>query len=288
MSDISLMSKSTWNLNALTKLERMRIYDALAQCSTRKEREEVLRRIFPYHIPMVDPMFSKLLKSVNDVFGKHRSCPPADYKHECYKELKPAMNDFQQFLKDKRIISSDSGEPVRFTLKRRSPVTTTTPTPVLATSTSPHPAPLQPLHSNYIWHIPDWKIKRFAEMISERNTAEQKRRFIQKYVHVTDEDGEPFIGLLNDIIADILYLSNYDDDLTTESKIKRIFDHLLHLKNTTYPEVIHVLYPFPAVYPDIFNRRRRIPTVRKLGGGGGGGGGMRQRNQRTKRARKLR
>ena len=132
MSDISLMSKSTWNLNALTKLERMRIYDALAQCSTRKEREEVLRRIFPYHIPMVDPMFSKLLKSVNDVFGKHRSCPPADYKHECYKELKPAMNDFQQFLKDKRIISSDSGEPVRFTLKRRSPVTTTTPTPVLA------------------------------------------------------------------------------------------------------------------------------------------------------------
>jgi hypothetical protein len=273
MSDgLIKISKSTWNINALTKVERMRIYDALAQCSTKKEREAVLRHIFPYHIPTVEPMFSKLLKSVNDVFGKHRSCPPADYKHECYKELKPAMNDFQQFLKDKRIISSDSGEPVRFTLKRRSPVTTTTPkpttpTPVLATSISPHPSPLQPLNSNYIYWLPDWKIKRFAEMISERNTAEQKR-FIQKYVHVTDEDGEPFIGLLNDIIADILYLSNYDDDLTTESKIKRIFDHLLHLKNTTYPEVIHVLYPFPAVYPDIFNRRRRIPTVRKLGGGG--------------------
>jgi hypothetical protein len=275
MSDISLMSKSTWNLNALTKLERMRIYDALAQCSTRKEREEVLRRIFPYHIPMVAPMFSKLIKSVNDVFGKHRSCPPADYKHECYKELKPAMNDFQQFLKDKRIISSDSGEPVRFTLKRRSPVTmptptpTPTPTPVLATSTSPHPAPLQPLNSNYIWHIPDWKIKRFAEMISERNTAEQKRRFIQKYVHVTDEDGEPFIGLLNDIIADILYLSNYDDDLTTESKIKRIFDHLLHLKNTTYPEVIHIVYPFPVAYPKVHRRSGSIrapPDLHHLGG----------------------
>jgi hypothetical protein len=265
MSDISLMSKSTWNLNALTKVERMRIYDALAQCSTKKEREAVLRHIFPYHIPTVEPMFSKLIKRVNDVFGKHRSCPPADYK---YKELKTAMNEFQQFLKDERIIS-ESGEPVRFTLKRRSPVTTTTPTPVLAISTSPHPPPLQPLHSNYIWHIPDWKIKRFAEMISERNTAEQKRRFIQKYVHVTDEDGEPFIGLLNDIIADILHLSNYDDDLTTESKIKRIFDHLLHLKNTTYPEVIHIVYPFPVAYPKVHRRSGSIrapPDLHHLGG----------------------
>lgn len=275
MSDgLIKISKSTWNINALTKVERMRIYDALAQCSTKKEREAVLRHIFPYHIPTVEPMVSKLIKNVNDVFGKHRSCPPADYKHECYKELKLAMNEFQQFLKDERIIS-DSGEPVRFTLKRRSPVTTTTPMPtpppVIATSTSrsisPHPAPLQPLNSNYIYWLPDWKIKQFAEMISEQKTHQQKRRFIEKYVRVTDENGEPFTGSLNDIVSEILELSN-DDDLNTESKIEGIFEHLLHLKNTTYPEVIHVLYPFPAVYPDIFNRRRRIPTVRKLGGGG--------------------
>ena len=265
-----IVKKSTWKpITDLSKADVARLYDALAQSSTREEREAVLRRTinFPYS------MFSNLIKSMNDVFEKHRSCPPADYKHECYKELKPAMNDFQQFLKDKRIISSDSGEPVRFTLKRRSPVTmptpTPTPTPVLATSTSPHPAPLQPLNSNYIWHIPDWKIKRFAEMISERNTGEQKRRFIQKYVHVTDEDGEPFIGLLNDIIADILYLSNYDDDLTTESKIKRIFDHLLHLKNTTYPEVIHIVYPFPVAYPKVHRRSGSIrapPDLHHLGG----------------------
>ncbi len=288
MSDgLIKISKSTWNINALTKVERMRIYDALAQCSTKKEREAVLRHIFPYHIPTVEPMFSKLIKSVNDVFGKHRSCPPADHKHECYKELKPAMNEFQQFLKDERIIS-DSGKPVHFTLKRRSPVSTTTPTltptPVIATSisTSHDPLPLQPLKSNYIYWLPDWKIKQVAEMISKQKTHQQKIRFIEKYVHVTDENGEPFIGLLNDITADILAISN-DDDLNTESKIKGIFEHLLHLKNTTYPKVIHVLYPFPAVYPDIFNRRRRIPTVRKLGGGG-----MRQKNQRTKKARKLR
>jgi hypothetical protein len=292
MSDgLIKISKSTWNINALTKVERMRIYDALAQCSTKKEREAVLRHIFPYHIPTVEPMFSKLIKSMNDVFGKHRSCPPADYKHECYKESKLAMNEFQQFLKDERIIS-ESGEPVHFTLKRRSPVTTTTttptPTPVIASSTSrsisPHPSPLQPLNSNYIYWLPDWKIKRFAEMISERSTDAEKRRFMQKYLHVTDEDGNPCDASLNNIIADILEISKDDDNLTTESKIKSIFEHLLHLKNTTYPEVIHLLYPFPAVYPDIFSGRRRIPTVRKLGGGGG----MRQRNQRTKRARKLR
>ena len=104
-------------------------------------------------------------------------------------------------------------------------------------------------------------------MISDRTTDAEKRRFIEKYVSVIDENGEPFIGLLNDIIADILEISN-EDELNTKSNIKGIFEHLLHLKNTTDPEVIHLLYPFPAVYPDIFNRRRRIPTVRKLGGGG--------------------
>lgn len=407
MSDgLIKISKSTWNINALTKVERMRIHDALAQCSTKKEREAVLRHIFPYHIPTVEPMFSKLIKSVNDVFKKHRGCPPADYKHECYKELKLAMNEFQQFLKDERIIS-DSGEPVRFTLNRRSsspsPRSTTskptTPSPVLYDD----PKPLSIGPNTYMLNIPDFKLRLFATMIldrtteeekitfikkymvvkyesddsdmpmprdvetldrviltilsklrgnasiqiktqklldylkqlkhftqhpvsiyvlfpfpdpnpaalpigqytdmrnindlklrifatmvSERNTDdEQKRRFIEKYVRVTDENGDPSNELLDDIIEDILGISN-DDDLNTESKIKGIFEHLLHLKNTIYPDSIYVLYPFPAVYPDIFNRRRRIPTVRKLGGGGGGGGGMRQRNQRTKRARKLR
>lgn len=266
MSDISLMSKSTWNINALTKAESVRLYDALAKCSTRKKREEVLRRTihFPYS------MFSNLIKSVNDVFEKHRSCPPEDYKHACYKELKHALNDFQQDLNDKRIIS-DSGEPVRFTLKRRSSPRAAS-AEAVKNQVSPQrhsPVPLQPLNSNYIRHIPDWKIQRFAEMISERNTAEQKRRFIQKYVHVTDEDGDPFIGLLNDIIADILHLSNYDDDLTTESKIKRIFDHLLHLKNTTYPEIIHIVYPFPVAYPRVHIRSGSIrapPDLHHLGG----------------------
>ena len=47
----------------------MRIYDALAQPSTREEREAVLRRIFPYS----GPMFSNLIKSENDVFEKRRN-----------------------------------------------------------------------------------------------------------------------------------------------------------------------------------------------------------------------
>lgn len=102
-------------------------------------------------------------------------------------------------------------------------------------------------------------------MISKQKTHQQKRRFIEKYVRVTDENGEPFIELLNDIIEDILHLSNYDDDLTTESKIKRIFDHLLHLKNTTYPEVIHIVYPFPVAYSKVHLRIRAPPDLHHLG-----------------------
>ena len=91
---------------------------------------------------------------------------------------------------------------------------------------------------------------------------------MQKYLHVTDEDGNPCDASLNNIIADILEISKDDDNLNTESKIEGIFEHLLLLKNETYPELIYVLYPFPAVHPNVFRNKRRIPTVRLLGGGG--------------------
>ena len=279
---------STWKpLTDLNKTEIRRLYDALDKSSTREEREAVLRRTIHYP-PEYETVFANLIRRSHRTFeDKDNDCHSAKYKTECYKKLKHVLNEFHGGL------FTDSGKPLRFTLKRRSPAAAiaTTPTPTTATATatatskSPQrhsSVPLQPLNSNYILYMPDWKIKRFAEMISERNTDEKKTRFIQKYLHVTDEDGDPFIGLLNDIIVDILHISNYDDDLTTESKIKRIFDHLLHLKNTTYPEVIHVLYPFPAMHPTAFRNGRRNPRVHNLGGG------MRRRKQRTKKARKLR
>ena len=253
----------------------------MAKSSTREEREAVLRSMIHYP-PEHETVFANLIRRVHRIFeAKDSDCLHKTKCHK-YKDFKHVLNEFQGGL------FTDSGKPLRFTLKRRSPAAAIATTPTTATATSKSPqrhsstAPLQPLNSNYILHMPDWKIKRFAEMISERNTDEKKTRFIQKYLHVTDEDGDPFIGLLNDIIVDILHISNYDDDLTTESKIKRIFDHLLHLKNTTYPEVIHVLYPFPAMHPTVFRNGRRNPSVHNLGGG------MRRRNQRTKKARKLR
>jgi hypothetical protein len=127
--------------------------------------------------------------------------------------------------------------------------------------------------------MPDWKINRFAEMILERNTDEERTNFIKKYVHVTDADGEPFPGLLSDIIVEILDILNTSNRETTESKIKNIFVHLLYLKTTTYPEVIRILYPFPVMYPSA----RRNPSVRRGGGGKRGG----KRRRRTKKARKL-
>ena len=394
-----IVKKSTWKpITDLRKADVARLYDALAQSSTREERKAVLRRTihFPYS------MFSNLIKSVNDVFEKHRSCPPADYKHECYKEFKHVLNDFQRVLKDKRIIS-DSGESVRFTLNRRpsSPSPRpTTPRPTTSRPTTPKPTPSPVLYDNpnplpigpktYMGNIPDFKLRLFATMILDRtteeekitfvkkymvikyendsdmpmprdvetldrviltilsklrgnastqiktqilldylkhlknftqdpaeiyvlfplpdpnpaalpigtntymgnisdvklrmvaimildlNTVEEKRQFMRKYVHVD----EPFpqlvdeIDEIDEIIEDIVRTRNHDDDVNRESKIKPIYDHLLHLKNT-YPEVIHVLYPFPVMHSNVFGSRKRR-------------GGKRRRKQRTKKARKLR
>lgn len=138
--------------------------------------------------------------------------------------------------------------------------------------------PFQDPNPTDLRNIPDVKLRMFAEMILERNTDEERTNFIKKYVHVTDADGEPFPGLLSDIIVEILDILNTSNRETTESKIKNIFVHLLHLKkNTTYPEVIRILYPFPVMYPSA----RRNPSVRRGGGGKRGG----KRRRRTKKAR---
>ena len=243
--------KSTWNMNALTKAERVRLYDALAQSPTREEREAVLRRTI--HFP--HSMFSNLIKSVNDVFEKNE-CPPANHKNECYKDLKHVLNDFQQ----------DSVKPVRFTLKRRSSPRAAS-AEAVKNQVSPQrhsPVPLHSSHYNNILQMPNWKIKGFAKLISERSTDAEKRRFIQKYLHVTDEDGNPLSPLtdllLNDIIIDML---SYDAE--------GMFLFLLELKNNNpYSEqyTYYILYPFPDIlHPNVSRNGRRIPNVRLLGGG---------------------
>ena len=254
---------STWKSQetVLSKGKMQWLYDVLVQANNDKDRVAILRRIIDYP-PEYESVYANLITHAFKKIKKDE-CPPANYKTECYREFKRAVNQFQD-------VFTDSGKPLRFTMKRRSsPIATATAT---ATATAVEkrvssPVPLQPLNSTYIFWLPDWKIKGFATLISERSTDTEKRRFMQKYLHVTDEDGNPYAGLLNDIIADILKISNDDDNLTTESKIKSIFEHLLILKNETYPELIYVLYPFPAVHPNIFRNKRRIPTVRKLGGG---------------------
>lgn len=284
----NVAKKSTWNINALTKAESVRLYDALAQSSTREEREAVLRRMihFPYS------MFSNLIKSVNDVFEKPRSCPPADYKHTCYKELKHVLNEFQQFLNDERIIS-DSGEPVRFTMKRTpKPTPKPLPPPFLYANPNPNPLPIGP--NTYMLNITDFKLTMFATMILDHATEEEKRRFMQTYMVIVynNDDSDmpmpPDVETLDNVISTIL--GKLRGNASMQIKMQRLLDYLRRLKSYTKdPAEIYVLYPFPAVHPDnpdIF-RMRRIPTVRKLGGGGKRGG-MRRRNQRTKKARKLR
>lgn len=138
----------------------------------------------------------------------------------------------------------------------------------------PNPAALPIGTNTYMGNISDVKLRMVAIMILDLNTVEEKRQFMRKYVHVD----EPFpqlvdeIDEIDEIIEDIVRTRNHDDDVNRESKIKPIYDHLLHLKNT-YPEVIHVLYPFPVMHSNVFGSRKRR-------------GGKRRRQRRT--ARKLR
>jgi hypothetical protein len=271
MSEISLMSKSTWNINALTKAESVRLYDALAQSSTREEREAVLRRTihFPYS------MFSNLIKSVNDVFEKHRSCPPEDYKHACYKELKHALNDFQQDLNDKRIIS-DSGEPVRFTMKRTPKSTTPTPKPLpppfLYANPNPNPLPIGP--NTYMWNITDLKLRMFAIMILDRTTDIEKTEFIKKYIFIEYDNDESDIPMpddverVNRVISTILGKLHHSEHKSKEQKTQMLLDYLIKLKRSTpAPAEIYVLYPFSDAV-NIWKRggnktRRKLRRSRK-------------------------
>ena len=273
---------STWKpLTDLKKTDILRMYDALAQSKTKTDREAQMRRMIHYP-PEYETVYATLIARVNRIFESAKDDNDCLHKTKChkYKEFKHVLNEFQGGL------FTDSGKPVRFTTRTRSPNPKTgrtvvaVPSPKTGRSPQRHgnPAPVQPSSANNILNMPDWKINRFAEMILERNTDEERTNFIKKYVHVTDADGEPFPGLLSDIIVDILHIiSNWDE--TTESKIKNVFVHLLYLKTTTYPEVIRILYPFPAMYPSA----RRNPSVHHLGGGKRGG----KRRRRTKKARKL-
>jgi len=255
---------STWKSQetVLSKGKMKWLYDVLVQANNDKDRVAILRRIIDYP-PEYETVYANLITHAFKNIKKDE-CPPANYKTECYREFKRAVNEFQ------RELFTDSGKPVRFTLKRSSPTATAIAT-ATATATSTvkkrvsSPVPLRSSQSNNILQMPNWKIKGFAEMISERNTVAEKRRFIQKYLHVTDEDGNPLSplsdSLLNDIIIDMLSYNNAE----------YIFLFLLDLKNNnSYSEqyTYYILYPFPdMLHPNVFRSGRRIPNVRLLGGG---------------------
>jgi hypothetical protein len=238
------------------------LYDVLVQANNDKDRVAILRRII--YPPEYETVYANLITHAFKNIKKDE-CPPANYKTECYREFKRAVNEFQ------RELFTDSGKPVRFTLKRSSPTATAIATATAtATATSTvkkrvsSPVPLRSSQSNNILQMPNWKIKGFAKLISERSTDAEKRRFIQKYLHVTDEDGNPLSPLsdllLNDIIIDMLSYNNAEG----------MFLFLLDLKNNNpYSEqyTYYILYPFPDMHPNVFRSGRRIPNVRLLGGG---------------------
>jgi len=261
MEQIETTSKTTWKpLTDLSKAEMVRMYDALSQS---KNREAIMRRMIHYP-PEHETVFANLIRRVHRIF-EDNECPSANYKTKCYKELKHVLNEFQGDL------FTDSGESVRFTTTTRlqSPqlpqLKQSPPSP--PSSRFPDPAPVQP--SNLILNVPDWKIIRFAEMILERNADEEKTNFIKKYVYAIDDDGEPFPGLLHDVIVDCVHISNADLDIDTKIKFIR--------SDLEFHKTIHILYPFPSKYSSIRNGKK---SMRNMGGG--------KRRRRTKKVRNLR
>lgn len=256
MEQIETASKTTWKpLTDLSKAEMVRMYDALSQT---KNREAIMRRMIHYP-PEHETVFANLIRRVNRIF-EDNECPSANYKTKCYKELKHVLNEFQGDL------FTDSGESVRFTTTtrlqspqlRQSPQSPQSP-PSPPSSRFPDPAPVQ--LSNLILNMPDWKRIRFAEMILERNADEEKTNFIKKYVYAIYDDGEPFPGLLHDVIVDCVHISNADLDIDTKIKFIR--------SDLEFHKTIYILYPFPSKYSNVFRSR----SVRR--------GGKRRSNQRT-------
>ena len=310
--ELEFVSKTTWKPDTdLTKTEIRLVYDALAQSS---DREKEMRRMI--HFPAEhESVFATLIERVNDVFDKPARCPSANYKNDCYKELKRILNEFQRSLRD-------SGEPVRFTLKRTKPTTpiprpttstTTTPTTTAtttSTTTSPTtttttttprprpishngPAPLSRTTDNLIYNMPDWQIESFAKMILECKTVDERTKFIKKYVYVLNENDEPFPEMVDDIIVDLVDIcdnSSQDDAVEEHLKyLKKMHTPSMHTPSMHTPSMhtpsidthlkIYILYPFPVMYPKVYrgHKTRRTPNVRNLGGGK-----RRQTKRRTK------
>ena len=124
--------------------------------------------------------------------------------------------------------------------------------------------------------MPDWKIKRFAEMILERVTDAEKTNFIKKYVYATDENDDPLPGLVRDMIIDIVHISNDPDLTNAESKTKQIIDDLVFFKE---PYATRILYPFPTMYSNVFRFRNGKNSVRR-------GGKRRRRHAKSKKCKK--
>ncbi len=256
----NVAKKSTWKSreSVLSKGMMKWLYDALVQASNDKDRVAILRRMMDSP-PEYETVYTN---AITDAFKKFKKdeCPPANYKTECYKEFKRVVNQFRDLF-------TDSGKPLRFTLKRRSSPRAASAEAVKKQVSPQRHSPV-PLHSSYynnILQMPNWKIKGFAKLISERSTDAEKRRFIQKYLHVTDKDGNTLSpssdALLNDIVINIL----------SSNDVEVIFADLLELKEeNAYSEqyAYYIVYPFAEMmHPNVFRSGRRIPNVRLLGGG---------------------
>jgi len=278
--ELVLNSKSTWNpYPHLKKVDVIRLYNTLAKSSN---REEEMRRMI-YFPPEHNSTFENLIKRITYVFDKHE-CLHADYKNDCYKEFEHLLNEFQESF-------SDSGEPVRFRLiqtpttkrtptpKKRTPSPTKrTPSPTKRTPmptkrkrtpspTKRYPARLPHSVDNLIYNMSTLKIKMFVEMILNCKTNEEKKEFLKKYLYVLDVNNEPFPGLVDDIIVDILDIVDIHE--SPEFAMERHFKGLMSRYGPEDPDHIklYILYPFPVMHFRGRTKHARA-NIHNLGGRG--------------------
>jgi len=101
-------------------------------------------------------------------------------------------------------------------------------------------------------------------MILNCETNEEKTEFLKKYLYVLDVNNEPFPGLVDDLIVDILGTPQFAME-----------DHFKYLMSRYGPEQpldqdhikLYILYPFPVMHFRGRTKHERV-NMHNLGGRG--------------------
>lgn len=262
--EVETVSKSTWkSRNAgMNKSEIKRLYEELSRIKTSSERGMHMRRMIHFP-PEHEPVFANLIKMVNRTFENCDS-----YKSECYKQFRNILNAFQESF-------GESGEAMRFTLKRSPTPATPTTSAAPATSAAPvtmrspttcmMPPPLPPSVQTLVLNLSDLKLEMFVTAFIMCANEAQRKQFIKRYVHAVTPDGEPFPAFVDDIETDLNFIATEMElNESSEAEIKKaLVEHLKYTNETNLDTNICILYPFPNTH----GLQRKGPlSVRNLGG----------------------